>query len=88
MIFKPKDYAPEELFQLNERKYSIFYRKNSDDYTDFVIQQGSTPSGNGHLSTMNDFLQKKDIHCKNHHLKFSLAPKLIIQRFLSMVITY
>lgn len=58
MIFKPKDYAPEELFQLNERKYSIFYRKNSDDYTDFVIQQGSTPSGNGPLSTINNFLKK------------------------------
>ena len=48
MIFKPKDYAPEELFQLNERKYSIFYRQTSEDYTDFVIQQGSTPSGNDH----------------------------------------
>ena len=47
MILKPKDYAPEELFQLNERKYSIFHRKSSQIYTDFVIQQGSTPSGNG-----------------------------------------
>ena len=87
MIFKPKDYASEELFQLNERKYSIFYRKNSDDYTDFVIQQGSTPSGNGPLSTINDFLQKK-IFIVKITIKFSLVPKLIIQQFLSMVITY
>jgi len=50
MIFKPEDYAPEELFQLNKRKYSIFYRQTSEDYTDFVIQQGSTPSGNDYLS--------------------------------------
>ena len=48
-IFESKNYALEELFQLNERKYSTFHRKSITDYADFVIQQGSTPSGKRHF---------------------------------------
>ena len=83
MIFKPEDYAPEELFQLNKRKYSIFYRQTSEDYTDFVIQQGSTPSGNDY-----EFVMSSNNESRNDHGKFSLVPKLITQPFLSMDITY
>ena len=50
MVFISKDYALEELFELNERKYSRFHRKSIKDFADFVLQQGSTPSGKCHFN--------------------------------------